>query len=52
LSVVLSTERAQRIASSVSRVRGPIIVPQAHHHIMLDQPLQLISVLRALLTTS
>jgi pimeloyl-ACP methyl ester carboxylesterase len=52
LSVVLSVERAQRIARSVSQVRGPIIVPQAHHHIMLDQPLQLISVLRALLATS
>ena len=49
LSSVLSAERAQRVANTLRRVRGPMILPQAHHHIMLDQPLQLISVLRALL---
>jgi pimeloyl-ACP methyl ester carboxylesterase len=49
LSDVLSAERAVRVTNTLPQGRGPIILPQAHHHIMLDQPLQLISVLRALL---
>ena len=49
LSMVLSAERAQRVTGMLRRGRGPIIMPQAHHHIMLDQPLALIAVLRALL---
>lgn len=49
LSSVVSSERAQRIARLIPRSRGPIIVPQANHHLMLDHPLALIACLRALL---
>jgi hypothetical protein len=28
---------------------GPIEIPECHHHVMLDQPLSLVSALRALL---
>jgi pimeloyl-ACP methyl ester carboxylesterase len=49
LSSVVSSERAERIARLIPRSRGPIIVPQANHHLMLDQPLALIACLRALL---
>lgn len=49
LSTVLSAERAHRVVKTLQHGRGPIIVPQAHHHIMLDRPLQLIGVLRELL---
>lgn len=49
LSMVLNSERAQRVTRTLRQGREPIIIPQAHHHIMLDQPLALISVLRALL---
>lgn len=49
LSVVLSVERAHRVVKILRHGRGPVIMPQAHHHIMLDQPLALIGVLRALL---
>lgn len=49
LSVVLSAECAQRVVKILRHGRGPVIMPQAHHHIMLDQPLALIGVLRALL---
>lgn len=51
-SAVLSLARAQRVVASLTasaRVRGPIVMPQAHHHFMIDQPLALIAVLRALL---
>jgi pimeloyl-ACP methyl ester carboxylesterase len=49
LSTVLSAERAQRVVTTLRHGHGPVIMPQAHHHIMLDQPLALIGVLRALL---
>ena len=29
--------------------RRPIVIPNSYHHVMLDQPLALVSVLRALL---
>jgi pimeloyl-ACP methyl ester carboxylesterase len=52
LSALLTPVRAQRIIDAMTaspRVRGPIVMPNAHHHLMIDQPLALISVLRALL---
>jgi pimeloyl-ACP methyl ester carboxylesterase len=48
-SVILGAERAARIAALLPNGRGPITMPEAHHHLMLDQPLALVSVLRALL---
>jgi len=48
-SVVASRERAERIVRAIRRARGPIAIPAGHHHLMFDQPLTLISTLRALL---
>lgn len=51
-SSVLQLARAQRTVASLkssSRVRGPIVIPHAHHHFMIDQPLALITALRSLL---
>lgn len=51
-SSVLQLARAQRTVASLknsSRVRGPIVIPHAYHHFMLDQPLALVTALRSLL---
>jgi pimeloyl-ACP methyl ester carboxylesterase len=48
-SGVVDVERAHRIVAALSNGTGPIVIPEAHHHVMLDQPLALISALRALL---
>jgi len=49
LSAIVDAARARRITHSLQRSRAPVAVPDAHHHIMLDQPLALIAALRALL---
>lgn len=48
-SSVAPPERAQRIVAELRHVRGPVVIPQSHHHVMLDQPLALVAALRALL---
>jgi pimeloyl-ACP methyl ester carboxylesterase len=48
-SAVVAPGRARRIASRLRRCGGAIGIPQSHHHLMLDQPIALIAVLRALL---
>jgi len=47
-SAAVEPWRAQRIAARLRRCRGAIGIPQSHHHLMLDQPLALVAVLRAL----
>lgn len=49
LSAAVSRERAQRIVDTLPQGHGPVILPQTHHHMMLDQPIALISLLRGLL---
>lgn len=49
LSRVTRNGRAQRIADHIPNARGSIAIPEAHHHVMLDQPLALIAALRAVL---
>lgn len=49
LSSVVSAEHARRIVAAIPGARGPVTLPQARHHLMLDQPLALIAALRALL---
>ncbi|MET0342735.1 MAG: alpha/beta hydrolase [Polyangiales bacterium] len=39
----------RKIVQHIAGARGPIAVPEAHHHVMLDQPLALVALLRALL---
>jgi pimeloyl-ACP methyl ester carboxylesterase len=48
-SVIVDAERARRIGGALRQGRGPVVIPQAGHHLMLDQPLALIATLRALL---
>lgn len=48
-SAVVSQAVAERIVKGLPDVRGPIVIPEGHHHLMFDQPLALISTLRALL---
>jgi pimeloyl-ACP methyl ester carboxylesterase len=48
-SAIISAERARRIAAAIPGSRGPVTLPRAHHHLMLDQPLALVAALRGLL---
>lgn len=48
-SAVVSLQQAERLVAQIPDCRGPIVIPQANHHVMLSQPLALISTLRTLL---
>lgn len=48
-SAVVSHELAHEIVRNIPNCRGPIAIPESHHHILLDQPLSLVAALRALL---
>lgn len=48
-SATVTAAHAQRVVDLLPRGIGPITVPGAHHHLMLDQPGATASVLRALL---
>ncbi|MBJ2303710.1 MULTISPECIES: alpha/beta fold hydrolase [unclassified Pseudomonas] len=48
-SAIVSRAMAERIVSDLPNGRGPISMPDAHHHMMIDQPLALIALLRGLL---
>jgi pimeloyl-ACP methyl ester carboxylesterase len=49
MSRVTRNGRGQRIVDHIKGARGSIAIPEAHHHLMLDQPLALISALRSVL---
>lgn len=49
LSKVTRNGRAQRIVDHIPGARGSIPIPEAHHHLMLDQPLALVAALRTVL---
>ncbi|VCU68601.1 Haloalkane dehalogenase [Pigmentiphaga humi] len=48
-STVVRQQEAERIVACLRHGRGPVVVPQAYHYLMLDQPLALVAALRALL---
>jgi pimeloyl-ACP methyl ester carboxylesterase len=48
-SAVVSRQHAQNVARHLRHLTGPIEIPASHHHVLLDQPLSLVSALRALL---
>lgn len=50
-SSTVTRERAERCVAELPNASGPIEIPQAHHHMMFDQPIALIALLRALLKT-
>lgn len=49
LSIVVSRVLAHAIVERLAHARGPIAIPQSHHHVMLDQPLSLIAAMKAVL---
>lgn len=48
-SLVVDEQRALRTVNALGAKRRPIMIPDGHHHLMLDQPVALIAALRALL---
>ena len=48
-SIVVSRELAHAIVKRLKHGRGPVAVPQSHHHVLLDQPLSLVAALKAAL---
>ncbi|MEK7945411.1 alpha/beta hydrolase [Pigmentiphaga sp. YJ18] len=48
-STVIRPQDAERIVACLRHGRGPVVIPQAYHYLMLDQPLALVAALRALL---
>jgi pimeloyl-ACP methyl ester carboxylesterase len=49
LSIVVSPQLAQAIVERIPHAYGPIAIPRAHHHVMLDQPLELVEALKTAL---
>jgi pimeloyl-ACP methyl ester carboxylesterase len=47
-SAIVSRDMAERIVSGLPSGRGPFGIPGAHHHLMIDQPIALITLLRGL----
>lgn len=50
LSVVAPVEFARRVAARFRTPGQPLLIPEAHHHVLLDQPLALVATLRAILS--
>jgi pimeloyl-ACP methyl ester carboxylesterase len=48
-SAIVSREHAHEIVRHIPNCRGPVAIPQSHHHVLLDQPLSLVSALKAVL---
>jgi pimeloyl-ACP methyl ester carboxylesterase len=48
-SAIVSRQHAHEIVSCIKNGHGPIAIPESHHHVLLDQPLSLVSALRAAL---
>lgn len=48
-SAIISRAFAARVGGCIGRGHAPIEIPEAQHHILLDQPLALVATLRALL---
>jgi pimeloyl-ACP methyl ester carboxylesterase len=48
-SAIVSRKHAHEIVRHIPNARGPVAIPQSHHHVLLDQPLSLVSALRAVL---
>ena len=48
-SAVVTAERAKRIVGAIPGARGPIVLSHAQHHLMLDQPLALVALLKGVL---
>lgn len=51
-SAIVSRAFAARIAGCIRNGRAPVAIPDAQHHVLLDQPLALVAALRALLAAA
>jgi pimeloyl-ACP methyl ester carboxylesterase len=49
LSIILTESHAHALMQHLQHGHGPIAIPQAHHHVMLDQPLALVAALKGIL---
>ena len=49
LSAAVSRAHAHAIVGLLPHGRGPVAIPQSHHHVMLDQPLALVTALKGIL---
>jgi pimeloyl-ACP methyl ester carboxylesterase len=49
LSDVVPPALADRIGKALRNGRGPVVIPAAHHHVPVNQPLALVAALRTLL---
>jgi pimeloyl-ACP methyl ester carboxylesterase len=49
LSEVVPPALAQRIGKALRNGRGPVVIPSAHHHVPVNQPVALVAAMRALL---
>jgi|LNAP01.1.fsa_nt_gb pimeloyl-ACP methyl ester carboxylesterase len=50
-SVIVDRELARQCVQLLPQGRGPLGMPGTHHHMMIDQPLAMIAMLRGLLAT-
>jgi pimeloyl-ACP methyl ester carboxylesterase len=48
-SIIVTHEHAAEIVAHIPGCRGPVAIPESHHHVLLDQPLSLVATLRAML---
>jgi pimeloyl-ACP methyl ester carboxylesterase len=48
-SAIVSRQHAHDIVRHIPNAHGPIAIPESHHHVLLDQPLSLVSALRGVL---
>lgn len=48
-SVIVDAALAQRTTRLLPQGRGPVVIPDGHHHLMFDQPIALIAALQAAL---
>ena len=48
-SEIISPEFASRIAGYCPLAAAPIVIPQSHHHVMIERPLALVAALNAVL---
>lgn len=48
-SAIVPRQHAHEIVKHIRNCRGPVAIPESHHHVLLDQPLSLVAALKAVL---
>ncbi len=52
LSEIVTPERLAQVPAMMPLAGRPIVIPACHHHVLIEQPLALVAVLRALLAAT